>query len=371
MDMLTQLGYDALDKGLVPDFVIRRAIRLLCNQRLKDISTTSMQQSVESKWQYIEELKRRPVAIETDKANQQHYEVSTEFIKSCLGPRMKYSCCLYPTGKETLEQAEILMLDTYCEKAKLQDGMDVLDLGCGWGSLSLYLAEKYPNSRITSLSNSSTQKIYIDSQAALKKFKNLEVFTGDVKEYDFVGKRSFDRILSIEMFEHMKNYEFLLQKVSTWLKPNKQAKSGESLLFVHIFCHRDTPYHFEEGDGWMTKHFFSGGTMPSFDLFTYFQKDLVLQKSWWLNGQHYGRTCQHWLQLQDSNRKHWLTSSNSLQLVTPSKSNSIETTEKDLSLEGIKSFNRFRVFFMACEEFFNLNGGESWGVGHYLFKKRD
>ncbi|SGY64175.1 BQ5605_C007g04879 [Microbotryum silenes-dioicae] len=393
MDALTNLGYDALDRGLLPDAIVRRAIRYLCRQRLQEIKATNMEASVEAKWAYIQGLKQNQVAIETEKANEQHYEVSTEFIQSCLGPNMKYSCCLYPTGKETLEKAEELMLESYCNKAKLEDGMEILDLGCGWGSLSLFLAKKYPNSTITALSNSATQKVHIDSQAALRGLNNLTVFTGDVKVFnDFAGTRSFDRILSIEMFEHMKvsqrqryacyahidgdsipiqNYEQLLKKVSSWLKPNAEAKTGEALLFVHIFCHRDTPYHFEENDGWMSKNFFSGGTMPSFDLFTHFQTDLTLERSWWINGKHYGRTCEDWLKLQDSHRSKWFNSSSPRldELVTGPASKSASKQER--STEGSKSFYRFRVFFLACAEFFALDDGESWGVGHYLFKKRD
>ncbi|KDE03334.1 hypothetical protein MVLG_06177 [Microbotryum lychnidis-dioicae p1A1 Lamole] len=372
MDALTNLGYDALDRGVLPDAIVRRAIRYLCRQRLQEIKATNMEASVEAKWAYIQGLKQNQVAIETEKANEQHYEVSTEFIQSCLGPNMKYSCCLYPTGKETLEKAEELMLESYCNKAKLEDGMEILDLGCGWGSLSLFLAKKYPNSTITALSNSATQKVHIDSQAALRGLNNLTVFTGDLKVFnDFAGTRSFDRILSIEMFEHMKNYEQLLKKVSSWLKPNAEAKTGEALLFVHIFCHRDTPYHFEENDGWMSKNFFSGGTMPSFDLFTHFQTDLTLERSWWINGKHYGRTCEDWLKLQDSHRSKWFNSSSPRldELVTGPAAKSASKQER--STEGSKSFYRFRVFFLACAEFFALDDGESWGVGHYLFKKRD
>ncbi|SCV71705.1 BQ2448_3293 [Microbotryum intermedium] len=397
MNALTQLGYDALDRGVVPDPIVRRAIRYLCRQRLQEIKATEMETSVEAKWAYIHGLKQSEVAIETDKANEQHYEVSTEFIQSCLGPNIKYSCCLYPTGNETLEQAELLMLESYCDKAKLEDGMEILDLGCGWGSLSLFLAKKYPNSTVTALSNSATQKVHIDSQAALRGLNNLTVFTGDVKVFnDFEGTRSFDRILSIEMFEHMKNYEHLLKKVSSWLKPNAEAKTGEALLFVHIFCHRDTPYHFEENDGWMSKHFFSGrsrhlgfedvvdleltlgvvfvflgGTMPSFDLFTHFQTDLTLERSWWINGKHYGRTCENWLKVQDSHRSKWFNTSFPRldELVTGPAAKAASKQER--STQGAKSFYRFRVFFLACAEFFALDEGESWGVGHYLFKKRN
>jgi len=309
------------------------------------------------KW--IEDVRaRKTVAEQTEKANEQHYEVSTEFILSCLGPYAKYSSCLYPTGKETLAEAEVLMLNSYCEKAQLVDGLDILDLGCGWGSLSLFLAERYPKSRITGLSNSSTQKAYIDATAKGKGLTNLTIVTADVNYHDFDETERFDRILSIEMFEHMKNYHALLRKVASWLKPHSAAH-GDSLLFVHIFCHRTTPYHFVEDDGWMAQTFFSGGTMPSHDLFTYFQDDLTLLRSWYLSGAHYSRTLEDWIRKQDAHGARGLAE-----------------LERDADKKGVpraearKAFYRFRVFYMACSELFAFNGGQEWGVGHYLFKPK-
>lgn len=349
--------YELLDRGYLPDIVLRRAIRLLNAQRIRSLAKPEddFGKHVEIKKEYIRSLKTREIAIEQDKANQQHYEVDTGFMLSCLGKRAKYSCCLYETGKESLDQAEEAMLNLYCEKAGLKDGQHVLDLGCGWGSLSLYLAERYPNSRIQALSNSRTQKTYIDSIAASRGFSNLQVLTGDVKVYAF-PEGSFDRILSIEMFEHMKNYAELFRKVASWLKDG-----GESRLFIHIFCHRTTPYHFEEDDGWMAQNFFSGGTMPSFDLFQHFQQHVTLEDSWWLNGRHYASTCEHWLKTQDANQ---------------TKHNSVKMLRKDAAkkgnaeIEGEKTFYRFRLFYLACAEFFATNGGNEWGVGHYLFSKK-
>lgn len=181
----------------------RRAIRALNQQRIRSLSTGTYSGDISKKLEYIDSLKKTDIAIETDTANKQHYEVDTDFMLSCLGKRAKYSCCLYETGEETLDEAEEAMLNSYCTKAQLKDGQDVLDLGCGWGSLSLYLAERYPNSRIKSLSNSKTQKIYIDETARKRSLENLEVFTGDVKSYDFLSDIRFDRVLSIEMFEHV------------------------------------------------------------------------------------------------------------------------------------------------------------------------
>ncbi|KAF8756983.1 S-adenosyl-L-methionine-dependent methyltransferase [Rhizoctonia solani] len=330
-------------------------------QRLREINHGSLEANHESKMRWIEKVRARDViADDVDKANKQHYEVSTEFMKLCVGPRMKYSSCLYPTGKETIAQAEELMLESYCEKAKLCDGIDILDLGCGWGSLSLFLAEKYPNARITALSNSATQKVHIDSVAKHKGFKNLTVITGDVNTYEFEESIRFDRILSIEMFEHMKNYEVLMKKVASWLKPNSKAASGEALVFIHIFLHKTTPYDFEEGDGWMAQNFFSGqGTMPSLDLLSYFQTDLKLQRTWFINGRHYAQTSEHWLQLQDANRAAAIA-----ELERDAKAQGFDASE------GRKAYYRFRTFFLAVAVFFAMHHGEEWGVGHFLFVGR-
>ncbi|KZT40542.1 S-adenosyl-L-methionine-dependent methyltransferase [Sistotremastrum suecicum HHB10207 ss-3] len=355
------IAYSLLDKGLVPDFLLRRAIRALLAKRLREINQGSFEANHRAKMQFIEDIRsRKSIAEATDKANEQHYEVSTNFIMSCLGPYAKYSSCLYPTGRESLAEAEVHMFEDYCTKAQLVDGLDILDLGCGWGSLSLYLAQKYPNSRITSLSNSATQKLYIDAKAKERSLSNVEVITGDVNIYDFAGQKDFDRILSIEMFEHMKNYEALFRKISTWLRPDSPASRHQSLLFVHIFCHKDTPYHFEEGDGWMAQTFFSGGTMPSHDLFLYFQNDVVLLNSWYINGTHYAHTLEDWLKKQDKLKKDGL-----LDLENDAEAKGVGKQE------GTKAFYRFRVFYQACAELFAMNDGQEWGVGHYLFKRRN
>ncbi|KAF4621254.1 hypothetical protein D9613_000504 [Agrocybe pediades] len=354
MNSMLEVGYSLLDKGLVPDFLIRMAVRFLSRQRLREIDAGSFEANHAAKMKWIEEVRsRETIADVPEEANKQHYEVPTEFILSTLGPYGKYSSCLYPTGRESLAEAEKLMLESYCAKAQLRDGLNILDLGCGWGSLSLFLAEKYPNSHITGLSNSSTQKLHIDATAKQRGLTNVQIFTGDVNTFEFGETfEKFDRILSIEMFEHMKNYEALFKKVSTWLRPRDAKKefsseADESLLFIHIFCHRTTPYHFVEDDGWMAQNFFTGGTMPSHDLFLYFQTDLTLVRSWYLPGTHYSRTLEHWLKLQDRNGKEGL-----------------QVLRKDAKAKGIspeegeKTFHRFRVFYMACSEFFNMDGGQ-------------
>lgn len=346
------MNYDALvetvvDGGYLPEFLLRQGIRSQLRQRIELIKSTSLADSYETKMKYVDLLRSRPIAVETAAANEQHYEVGTGVLSACLGPRMKYSCCLYPKGTETLAQAEIAMLESYVEKAQVKDGMRIFDLGCGWGSLSLYLAEVLPKSQVTAFSNSRTQKEYIDSQAKAKGLTNLEVVTGDIATYDFRGTKleeKFDRVMSIELFEHMKNYELLLAKVSTLLKP-----SGK--LFVHYFAHKNSPYDFESG--WMTTHFFTGGTMPSADLLHFFQRDLRLERQWWVSGTHYAKTCEDWLSKMNASKKQ----------IWPHLEETYGKTDT------AKWFYRWQVFYLACAELFAWNGGEEWGVCHYLFEK--
>lgn len=333
-----------LDNGYLPSFVIRAGIRRQLADRLRSIASTSLESGWERKQQYITALRTRPIAINTADANTQHYEVGTSVLAGCLGPRMKYSACLYPTGGETLAQAEIAMLESYVVKAELKDGQKVLDLGCGWGSLSLYLAERFPAMSVTGFSNSRTQREYIMGQAKKKGLQNLEIITGDVVDYEFESE-AFDRVVSIELFEHMKNYHLLMSKVARALKP--QGK-----LFVHIFAHKDSPYDFE--GGWMSEHFFTGGTMPSADLLHFFQDDLVLRKQWWVNGKHYAKTCEDWLAKMNRSQKE----------IWPGLE---ETYGKE---KAQMWFYRWQIFYMACAELFAWEGGDTWGVCHYLFEKK-
>ncbi|EKD13520.1 uncharacterized protein L3040_008612 [Drepanopeziza brunnea f. sp. 'multigermtubi'] len=332
-----------LDGGYLPNAVIRAGIRRQLADRIRLIQSTSLEEAYKRKMSYVELLRSRPIAIETAAANEQHYEVGTGVLAACLGPRMKYSCCLYPKGGETLAQAEVAMLETYVKKAQLVDGMSILDLGCGWGSGALYFAEVLPNSYITAFSNSRTQKIYIDSKAKEKGLMNLKVITGNVVDYEFENE-SFDRVVSIELFEHMKNYELLMAKVSRALKP-----AGK--LFVHIFAHKTSPYDFE--DGWMSTHFFSGGTMPSADLLHFFQRDLKLETQWWVSGKHYARTCEDWLATMTANKKQ----------IWPHLTETYG--EKDTAMW----YYRWQIFYMACAELFAYEGGDTWGISHYLFEK--
>ncbi|KAI1631230.1 methyltransferase [Biscogniauxia mediterranea] len=332
-----------LDGGYLPHAVIRVGIRRQLAQRLAEVAAATRADELERKMGYLERLRGQPIAVETAAANAQHYEVGTGVLAGMLGPRMKYSACLYPKGPETLAQAEVAMLRTYVDKAGLEDGMRILDLGCGWGSGALYFAEVLPKAEITAFSNSRTQKEYIDSQAQKKGLSNLTVITGDVVDYEFEPE-SFDRVVSIELFEHMKNYELLMAKVARALKPGGK-------LFVHIFSHKTTPYDYEEG--WMTTHFFTGGTMPSADLLLYFQKDLKIEKQWWVNGNHYSKTCEHWLANTIANKKQ----------IWP---HLVETYGEE---NANTWFNRWQIFYMACSELFAYEGGDTWGVSHYLFEK--
>ncbi|GAM86778.1 hypothetical protein ANO11243_047980 [Dothideomycetidae sp. 11243] len=342
-----------LDNGVLPFPVIRQGIRAQLRSRIAEIKSTSLSAAYETKMSYIDLLRTRPIAVETAKANDQHYEVGTGVLQACLGPRMKYSCCRYydDSGK-TLdglgEGAEEAMLDSYVVKAGLEDGQRVFDLGCGWGSLALYVAERFRKSKVTAFSNSRTQKLYIDAQAKEKGLANLEVVTGDIATWEVPQDRGgkYDRVLSVEMFEHMKNYALLLKKVSDLLRPRGKA-------FVHLFAHKDMPYDFESG--WMTEHFFTGGTMPSLDLLSFFQDDLSLRKMWYVNGKNYARTCEDWLaKMNQSKEQIW--------------PHLEETYGKD---KARMWFYRWQVFYAACAELFAYDKGEVWGVGLYLFEKPD
>lgn len=292
------------------------------------------------------ELAEGPVAEQTDAANEQHYEVPSRFFELSLGPHLKYSCGYWPDRVATLADSEAAMLALTAERAALDNGQDVLELGCGWGSLSLWMAEHYPQSTVTSVSNSATQKAFIDARARDRGLTNLTVVTANMRDFD--APSTYDRVVSVEMFEHMRNYRELLARVARWLRPDGRA-------FVHIFCHRDYSYPFEtdEGNDWMARHFFSGGIMPSFHIFDHFAEHLTVAEQWAVNGTHYEKTSNAWLAKLDQN------AAEARQILAAANAAASPTV----------LLQRWRMFYMACAELFGLNGGDDWFVGHYQFTK--
>jgi cyclopropane-fatty-acyl-phospholipid synthase len=338
---------DLAERGVLPDRLIRLGARRVLAGRLRQEGRGGVEAQRERLRQFTAQLRRSPVSIEADAANVQHYEVPAEFFEKVLGPRLKYSCCYYPAPTATLAEAEEAMLDLFCRRAGIEDGMRILELGCGWGSLCLWIAEKYPKSRVLAVSNSRTQREFILGRCRRSGLENVEVVTADVA--DFTTDRQFDRVVSVEMFEHVRNYEELLRRIAGWL-------AADGKLMVHVFCHRRYAYPFEtEGDdNWMGRHFFTGGIMPSDDLLPRFQRDLLLEDHWSISGNHYARTLEDWLVECDRRRDE----------ILPMFQAALG------EVEGNRQLQRWRMFFMICAELFAYRGGDEWFVSHYLFSRR-
>ena len=333
---MTGVGVELAERGVLPLPALRLGVRRLLRSRLDDIQNGPCLAA------FVDMLRDGPLAVETDAANAQHYEVPPELFELALGPNLKYSGAYWPEGVARLADAEDAMLRLTTRRAGLEDGQDILELGCGWGSLTLYMARAFPEARITAVSNSTSQRRHIEARAPA----NVRVITADMRSFQAGG--TFHRVVSVEMFEHMRNLPELLRRISTWLAPG-----GE--LFTHVFCHRAHPYLFDtEGkDDWMGRHFFTGGMMPSYDLLPALDEHLRLEERWAVNGTHYARTARAWRENLEARRPAVMT-----------------VLERTYGGEARRWYHRWRLFFLACEELFGYRDGEEWMVGHYRFARR-
>lgn len=346
MSVVNQRTLGWTEMGLVPDSVIRAGIRRLLDGKRAEIRAGDVEYAANTINDFVAMMDASPVALVPELANEQHYEVPSEFFGFCLGARRKYSCCEWNDSTRDLDAAEELALATTVRRAGIEDGMHVLDMGCGWGSVSLYVAEHFPGANVTGVSNSHSQREYIMGAAKDRGLDNLEIIVADMNDFEAPG--TYDRIVSVEMFEHMRNYRELMGRVNRWLKEDGR-------FFMHIFCHRTTPYEFIDNgpSDWMSRHFFSGGIMPSVDLPLRFPDALAIERQWSWNGQHYAKTCRAWLDNMDSRRKQ----------IMPVLKNTYGEDQAE------RWWMRWRMFYMACEELFAYRGGNEWFVAHYRFKK--
>lgn len=344
--ILLAKGIEAVERGLVPDALVRAAIRRMCRQRLMDCdrgSSTSNEQWIRT---FLQSTLTSPIAPVPEKANEQHYELPPEFFAAVLGPHRKYSACFWPNDRTTLAEAETQALEITCQRADLADGQDVLELGCGWGSLSLWMATRFPRSRITAVSNSNAQRHYIEEEAKQRGLPNLKIVTADMNQFQADGN-GFDRVVSVEMFEHMRNLDMLLERIAGWLR-------SDGKLFVHHFCHREYVYPFEtEGDvNWMGRYFFSGGLMPCERMLHHFDRSMSVIHQWLWDGTHYQRTAEAWLDNLDAARSQ----------VMPI----LDATYG--RRQSHRWLHRWRMFFMAVAELFGYAHGQEWYVSHSLLQ---
>ena len=337
---LTEVATLAVERAPLPDALTRLGVGLLVSRARRQLEAEAPGGDAV----FARGMTEHPIAENTDAANQQHYELPAAFFRLVLGPNLKYSSCLYDDGAPTLAAAEDRALAETCAHAALQDGQSVLELGCGWGSLSLWMAKRYPASTITSVSNSASQRLAIEAMARERGLANLTVITADMN--DFATNQRFDRVVSVEMFEHMANWRGLLERVAGWLKP-------EGRVFLHVFAHKSRPYRFDVADkaDWIAQHFFTGGIMPSHGLIRQFPDLLTVEDEWRWSGEHYRRTALDWLANFDRNG-----------------------AEIDRLMRGVYGPDaglwkrRWRLFFLATAGLFGDSGGAVWGVSHYRLK---
>ncbi|WP_342358390.1 cyclopropane-fatty-acyl-phospholipid synthase family protein [Terrarubrum flagellatum] len=336
---LVSLATKAVERLPIADPITRAGVNFLVGRTRRQLAVADFSDEA-----FIAELDKRPIAINTAEANAQHYEIPAAFFARVLGPRRKYSSCLYVRPDASLAEAEECALAETAAHADLHDGQSILELGCGWGSLSLWMAERLPKASITAVSNSHSQRAYIEAEAARRGFQNLTVITADIN--DFAPTQTFDRVVSVEMFEHMSNWRALLTRVRSWIAP-------DGLLFIHIFAHRSTAYLFSQGDSddWIGQHFFTGGIMPSHSLIRSFSDLFAVEEEWRWSGTHYARTARHWLENFDR-----------------AAAETRRIFDEIYGEEAPLFMRRWRLFFLATEGLFGNDNGNAWGASHYRLR---